>query len=81
MRKETIHRNVQVERPKPFRSLPRIKDKISKATKRSRRKRIVITHIEKAAKRWADIEPKNNGHACNYIGCPKVLAAATEAVQ
>ena len=33
-RKETIHRNVQVERPKPFRKLHRTKESFAKASKR-----------------------------------------------
>jgi len=32
--KETIHRKVQVERPKPFRRLPRTKESLAKPSKR-----------------------------------------------
>jgi len=42
---------------------------------------MVIAQKSKLLKEWADTEPKSNCSAGNYIGRPKGLAAATEAVQ
>jgi len=42
---------------------------------------MVTAHKRKPLKQRADIEPKTTASAGNYIGRPKALAAATEAVQ